>query len=370
MNAAGDAQGTWIDRDERLAEFLERTAAAPWLALDTEFLRERTYYPQLCLLQVSDGARHALVDVQAELDPAPLLARLREPGRACALHACLQDAEALDHRYGQLPGDVFDTQIAWAMLGRGYQASYAALVEDRLGVVLDKSETRSRWDRRPLTPAQLRYALIDVLHLGPLYEELRAELEARGRLGWMREEMARLLRPATWTPDPERAWMAVRRKQPNFPAERLGALRELAAWRERVARRLDRARRRVADDELLLELAAEPPAARAAFDRRVRRRLRGATPDELWEALARAREAPGFRPESAGRAEQQRRREEVKRLTPLAQAAAAELGVARELLAPRQRLEELVRGAPEPLLLQGWRRDAVGARLAEALDAG
>ena len=370
MNAAGDAQETWIDRDDRLAEFLERTAGAPWLALDTEFLRERTYYPQLCLLQVSDGARHALIDVQAELDPAPLLARLREPGRACALHACLQDAEALDHRYGQLPRGVFDTQVAWAMLGRGYQASYAALVEDRLGVALDKSETRSRWDRRPLTPAQLRYALTDVLHLGPLYLELRAELEARGRLGWMREEMDRLLRPATWTPDPERAWMAVRRKQPGFPAERLGALRELAAWRERAARRLDRARRRVADDELLLELAAAPPAERQAFDRRVRRRLRGAPPDELWQALERARAAPGFRPEGATRAEQQRRREEVKRLTPIARAAAAELGVAHELLAPRMRLEELVRGAAEPLLLQGWRRDAVGARLAEALHAG
>ena len=370
MNAAGDAQETWIDRDDRLAAFLARTADAPWLALDTEFLRERTYYPQLCLLQVSDGVNHALIDVQAELDLAPLLARLREPGRACVLHACLQDAEALDHRYGQVPQAAFDTQVAWAMLGRGYQASYATLVADRLGIALDKSETRSRWDRRPLTPAQLRYALIDVLHLGPLYRELHAELAARDRLGWMREEMARLLRPATWTPDPERAWMAVRRKAPNFPAERLAALRELAAWRERAARRLDRTRRRVADDELLLELAAEPPADREAFARRVRRRLRGAAPDELWQALERANEAPGFRPETIGRAEQQRRRETVKRLTPLARAAAAELGVAHELLAPRMRIEELVRGAPEPLLLQGWRRDAVGARLAEALHAG
>ena len=360
----------WIDSAEALSDYLEQTADVPWLAVDTEFLRERTYHPQLCLLQLSDGRRHALVDAQAPLDFAPLLARLRDPDCALALHACLQDAEVLHHQHGLLLQNVFDTQVAWALLGRGYQSSYAQLVLELLGQTLDKSQTRSRWNRRPLSAAQTRYALLDVVHLGPVYEILHAELDRLGRLPWLREEMERLLAPSSWTPAPEDAWRAVARRLRDFPSQRLGALRALAAWRERAARKADVPRRRLLDDAPLADLARMENPDRAGFERILRRALRGAgLRAELWQALERAQEAASPVPPS--RAERMRLRERTRALRPQLARVAQELGVAVELLAPRGMVEELLRGAERPQLLRGWRGRALADTVAAAdVDAG
>lgn len=360
---------TWIARQEVLLEFLGRIEDAPWLALDTEFLRIHTYYPKLCLIQISDGSEHAIIDMQAGLDLSILVERLRRPDRVSALHACFQDVEIMHHDFDLIPGNVFDTQIAWAMLGHGFQVSYANMVEERLGIALDKSQVRSWWDRRPLKPAQLQYALSDVVHLGPIYQQLAEELEAKGRLIWMQEEMRRMLTPSTWTPDPNQVWKRVRIPNGNMPSERLHVLQGLARWRELLARRQDRARVRVASDEVLVDLACTPFRDRQAFERAVAGRVSWKLQERLWKTLQLAEDCPPLSLKSMSREERSEQRRKVRILAGVVRKVAEEIGVAPELLAPRVMVEELVRQSPDPILLQGWRGETVGPALTEALNA-
>lgn len=359
-----DSGSLWIDTDAALQAFVEQVASSPWLAVDTEFLRERTYYPQLCLVQVSDGHHHALVDVQAELDLDPLLRLLHAGTSENVFHACLQDADALEHHCDFLLRSVFDTQVAWALLGRGYQSSYANLVSEVLGHDLDKSQSRSRWDRRPLSGTQIQYALLDVLYLGPVYETLHGELEQRGRLPWMQEEMERLLKPSNWTSDPAQAWRSVLRRVRDFPQEHLGALQVLAAWREHAARHRDIPRRWLIEDAVLATLAHSPPATQKDCRRLLGRR--GADRslcEELWKTLDEARNAEASRTTPISRTERIRRQERIGILRPQLDQVAEECSISRELLATRGMIEELVGGAEQPLLLQGWRGRLLGESL-------
>ena len=360
---------TWIAREKILTEFLDRIAGAPWLVLDTEFLRIHTYYPKLCLIQISNGTEHALIDMQAGLDLSTLVGRLRKPDRVSVLHACLQDIEIMHHDFDLIPGNVFDTQIAWAMLGHGFQVSYAAMVEARLGIAVDKSQVRSWWDRRPLKPAQLRYALFDVVHLGPIYQQLAEELEAKGRLPWMEDEMKRVLRPATWTPDPNQAWKRVRMPGGNVPATRLHVLQGLARWRELLARRQDRTRGRVASDEILVHLASAALPNRKAFERAVAGKIAWNLQDRLWKTLQLAEDCPPLSLKSISREKRSEQSAKVQVLAKIARRFAREVQVSPELLAPRVMLEELVSDSPNPILLQGWRGETIGPVLAKALDA-
>ena len=359
----------WIDRQDALEDFLAATAPAPWLALDTEFLRTSTYYPILCLMQVSDGTRHALIDARAGLDLSGLTARLRDAACISVLHACLQDVEILHHDFDLIPGNVFDTQVAWGLLGRGFQISYSAMVERQLGIALDKSQTRSRWDRRPLTPAQLEYAVLDVVHLAPIYRHLSDELERCGKLGWLQEDMAQTLTPAAWIPDPDEAWRRIRVPERHLLASRLHVLQALARWRELTARRLDRARPRIAADDVLIDLTRTPPRTRDGLNQRIR----GAVPrrvwDELWTVMQQAADRTPPKPSSLSREERIAQQAKVQKLMAIARKTARELDVAPELLATRSMLEELVQQRPNPALLQGWRRRQVGLALQEALHA-
>ena len=359
----------WIDRQDALENFLAATAHAPWLALDTEFLRTSTYYPILCLMQVSDGTHHALIDAQAGLDLSGLTARLRDAACTSVLHACLQDVEILHHDFDLIPGDVFDTQVAWGLLGRGYQISYSAMVERQLGIALDKSQTRSRWDRRPLTPAQMEYALLDVVHLAPIYRHLSDELERCGKLGWLREEMAQTLTPSSWIPDPDEAWRRIRVPERHQLASRLHILKALARWRELAARRLDRARPRIAADDVLIELTRTPPSSRNSFDRQVGNAVPRRVRNELWAAVQKAQgQAPPKLP-TPTREERIAQQAKVQQLMPIVRQAARDLDMAPELLATRAMLEELVQQRPNPALLQGWRRGQIGLALQERLRA-
>ena len=360
---------TWIARQEVLLKYLDRIAGAPWLALDTEFLRIHTYYPKLCLIQISDGTEHAVIDMQAGLDLSILVERLRRSDRVSVLHACLQDIEIMHHDFDLIPGNAFDTQIAWALLGHGFQISYAAMVEKRLGVALDKSQVRSWWDRRPLKPAQLLYALYDVVYLGPVYQQLLEELEAKGRLSWMQEEMERMLTPSTWIPDPNQVWKRVRIPGSNVPNNRLHVLRGLARWRELLARRENRARARVASDEILVDLACTPLHDQKHFDRVLAGRASWKLRNRLWKALQLAEDTPPLTLKSVSRDERGEQRRKVRILAGVARKVAEEIGVSPELLAPRAMLEELVHQNPDPIVLQGWRGETVGPVLAEALNA-
>ncbi len=360
---------TWIARQEVLLEYLDRIADAPWLALDTEFLRIHTYYPKLCLIQISDGTEHAVIDMQAGLDISVLVEQLRRSDRISVLHACLQDIEIMHHDFDMIPGSVFDTQIAWALLGDGFQVSYAGMVEKRLGVTLDKSQVRSWWDRRPLKPAQLLYALYDVVYLGPVYQQLSEELEAKGRLGWMQEEMERMLTPSTWIPDPNHVWKRIRIPNGNVPGNRLHILRGLACWRELLARRENRARVRVASDEILVDLASTPLHDQEHFDHVLGGRASWKLRNRLWKALKWAEEDPPITLKPMNRDERGEERRKVRILAGVARKVAEEIEVSPELLAPRVMLEELVRQSPDPIVLQGWRGETVGPALTEALNA-
>ncbi len=363
MSSLEQSGEAWIDRQDSLKKFLNAIADAQWLVLDTEFMRIRSYYPQLCVIQLSDGKNFGLIDTRADLDLQPLIARLREP-RPLALHACLQDMEALHHDFDLIPPQVFDTQIAWSFLGQDFQMGYSAVVEQQLGVTLDKSQVRSRWDRRPLSPAQLQYALSDVLYLAPLYEILRDKLEARGRTDWLRDEMQRILVPQTWTVDPDEVWRRVRGGQRLNSAQK-GRLRILAACREHIARKSDRVRIYVVKDDLLLALAKNPGMKRKEFDQLVPPRFQRG----LWRAMQKAKEAsPTPKGSGMGREERRDLAHRVQVLAKLVRKVAADLKIAPELLASRTMIEEMIFKRGDATVMQGWRRDCVGDTLLGALD--
>ncbi|MFO8154832.1 MAG: ribonuclease D [Pseudomonadota bacterium] len=247
-----------VDTPEALAALLPELRAAPWLALDTEFTRERTYYARLCLIQIAtpDETVHC-IDPLA-LDPTPLAAILSDPAITKVFHAAGQDLEILNRAFGAPPSPVFDTQIAATALGLGEQIGYARLVETRLGIQLEKGHSRADWSRRPLTPALLEYAIDDVRYLARLYPDLRAELEAHDGHEWAAGEHRRLADPEAYVNDPVDAWRRLRPRPPLDGPGR-GILQALAAWREREARRRDLPRGWVVNDALLLDIARRRP---------------------------------------------------------------------------------------------------------------
>lgn len=253
-----------VDTPEALAALLPALHSAPWLALDTEFTRERTYYARLCLLQIAtpDESVHCIDPLAVDMAPlAPLLA---DPAITKVFHAAGQDLEILNRIFGAPPTPVFDTQIAATALGLGEQMGYARLVEARLGIQLDKGHSRADWSQRPLTPALLEYAIDDVRYLARLYPELRAELAEHPGHDWATAEHRRLADPAAYVSDPEAAWRRLRPRPPLDGPGR-GVLQALAAWREREAQHRDRPRGWVVNDNLLLELARQRPVTPAAI---------------------------------------------------------------------------------------------------------
>lgn len=252
-----------ITTTEKLAEFCERCASEPYVTLDTEFLRERTYYAQLCLVQIArpggdDDGSAAIIDPLAEgLDLAPLLELMRNPDVVKVFHAARQDLEIFWHLGQLIPKPLFDTQVAAMVLGYGDQVGYEALVRRIAQNQLDKSARFTDWSRRPLAEKQLRYALGDVTHLRVIYECLRDDLRARGRESWVEEEMAILLTPATYEVVPEEAWK--RLKTRSNSGQFLVTVRALATWREHAAQTRDIPRNRIMKDDALLEIAANRP---------------------------------------------------------------------------------------------------------------
>ena len=247
-----------INSTDLLAETCSRLAAHPFVTIDTEFLRESTYFPILCVVQMASPEEAAVVDALApgiNLDP---FFRLMADERVLKVfHAGRQDIEIVWHRAGLIPHPVFDTQIAAMVLGYGDSISYDQLVQRITGDQLDKSHRFTDWSRRPLTHAQISYAISDVTHLRDVYLALSADLEARGRTEWVREEMDVLTSPDTYRLDPDNAWERLRARV-RKPKE-LAILIEVAAWREREARVRDVPRNRVLKDEVIGDIAVQAP---------------------------------------------------------------------------------------------------------------
>ncbi len=241
-----------------LKEFCTRQATASYIAVDTEFVRERTYWPILCLVQIASPEDAAVIDAQAEgLDLSPIGELLSDRRILKVFHAGRQDIEIFYHRFGGVPAPIFDTQVAAMVCGYGDQVSYETLVAKTLGVRIEKTSRFADWSHRPLTQKQLSYALSDVVHLRSVYEKLARQLETNGRAHWLEEEMAVLADPATYRLDPDEAWRRIRSRSasPRF----LAVLREIAAWREREAQRRDVPRNRLVRDDSLLDIAAHTP---------------------------------------------------------------------------------------------------------------
>ncbi len=256
---------TPITTTEALREFCGRLTDQPFITVDTEFMRETTYWPRLCLIQAASATDAAIIDPMAEgLDLEPFLDLLRDPKIIKVFHAARQDTEIFV-KLGAMPRPMFDTQVAAMAAGFGDQVSYEALVRQMLRQEVDKGSRFTDWARRPLSEAQLVYALGDVTHLAALYPRLRDRLEKEGRLDWVMAEMEDLTDPALYDTTPELAWKRLKPKK--WSARYLAAFVATAVWRERMAQDRDQPRGRILKDEAIDEIAAQGPTDPDAFNR-------------------------------------------------------------------------------------------------------
>jgi ribonuclease D len=356
-----------IHEPGELEAALFRLRSADRLALDTEFMRERTYHPQLCLVQIATETDCLLIDPLAGLDLAPLHELLQDRSRLKILHAARQDLEALLLAGGQVPGPLFDKQVAAALLGFPPQVGYAELVARQLGHSIDKGQTRTDWSKRPLTAAQLAYAADDVRHLLVLQAELQTTLAARGRTGWVEQETASYEDPALYRTDPRLAWKRLKGLVRLRPREQAAA-RALAEWRERRALESDRPRTWILSDEGLYALATCEPDSIEALESLgslppglVRKRG-----EELLELLRATRASEPPAPIEPPRRPTDAERSLAATLLKLVRDEAAALGIAPEMLATRRDVEAIAFGSVSPEqspLRLGWRGDVLGEKV-------
>lgn len=336
-----------------------------FVTVDTEFMRERTYWPELCLVQVAGAQEVAVIDAQAEgLDLAPLAALMAEESVIKVFHAARQDIEIFVLRFGGVPKPLFDTQIAAMVAGFGDQVGYDALVSNLTGGVIDKAHRFSDWSVRPLSQAQIDYAAADVTHLRSAYERLKSRLEHEGRLSWVAEEMAALANPDAYRVDPETVWERLRPRTSN--RRFLFVLKEIAAWREREAQRVNIPRQRLVKDEALLEIAAtlpQDPEALARVRGISRGFAEGRTGAGLLEVIAASRTIPD---QDLPIAPQSRERDRpsgalVALLKVLLAAKSEQHHVAPKLLATSEDIDRLALDDQADVpALHGWRREVFG----------
>ena len=348
-----------------LAALCQRLRGESFVTIDTEFMRERTYWPELCVVQLAGAAEVAIVDAEAPgLDLAPLGDLMADPAVTKVFHAARQDIEIFVLKFGAVPRPLFDTQIAAMVAGFGEQVGYDALVAALTGGHIDKAHRFSDWSARPLSPAQIAYAAADVTYLRGVYTKLRAELEREGRLGWVAEEMAALADPNTYAVDPEAMWQRLRPRSNN--RRFLGMLRAIAAWREREAQRVNIPRQRLLKDEALLEIAATAPktAPELARARGVTRGFaEGRTGASLLAAIAAAAALPESALPEASRGNDRGRPSPalVALLKVLLAAKSEQHHVAPRLLASSEDIDRLAtEDAPDVPALHGWRREVYG----------
>jgi ribonuclease D len=357
-----------------LRELVAQLRSAPAVAIDTEFMRERTYYAKLCLIQLGTDGIHAIVDPLAFEDLSPLCELLTDPDVVKIFHAGSQDLEIFYRLCGCATAPVFDTQIAATLAGFPQQVGYGALVKELLDVSLDKGDTYTDWARRPLSDTQVEYALNDVRYLPEVHRRLGDELTREGRIPWLQADFSRLEDPATYEPMPEQQWRRVKRIS-SLNRRQLAVAREVAAWREIEAQRRDVPKRWILGDESIVEIARRAPATandvsaiRGVADKAGKGACRG-----IAEAVGRGLLVPDADLPSLTK----KRRPQgdidaaVDLMVAIVRMRAREHGVAMPLLAAREDLERLAGGEREASpLLEGWRRKMVGEELVRLLDGG
>jgi len=367
-----DSTHALITQSEDLQALCQQLAPSPWLAIDTEFLRENTYEPQLCLLQIAglgaDGLIAAAIDPLALEDLSPLFAFLNQPQRVKIFHAGEQDLALIYQLSGGIPTPLFDTQIAASLAGFPAQVGYANLIAELLDVQLDKQLTRTNWTRRPLNAAELRYAIDDVFYLGQAYEILRERLVAQNRLSWLDNEFSKLADINRYIAQPERAWLRVKGGNRLRPIQQ-AALEQLAQWREHEAIKQNKPRGWIIKDNELLDLARIRPKQLDGLQR-----LQGFGENKqqrygkkLLELIANAPAQPKL--------EQHRPTQLTAEeyavadiLISVLRLQSQQHGIAASTLGNRKELEKLVRGERNTPLLTTWRRAAAGEAILAVLD--
>ena len=355
---------TPITDNAALEAFCKRIDAEPFIAVDTEFMRETTYWPKLCLVQVASPTEAANIDPLAPgLDLKPLLDVFADPKVTKVFHAARQDVEIFNN-LGVIPMPLFDTQVAGMAAGFGEQVAYDALVRQMLKIDIDKSSRFTDWSRRPLSDAQLSYALADVTHLAKLYPQLRERLEKAGRLSWVTEEMKALTAESAYDLDPEKAWR--RLKPRKFTPKYLAAFKAVAAWRERTAQVRDQPRGRILKDEAIDEIATQAPLDAEGLDRlrSVPKGFSGSKfgPDLLDSLRTAMKDPDGYAPKiERAPAPAQAQGAVVELLKVLLKARSEDAGVAAKLLATVSDLEKIaVDDQADVAALSGWRRKLFG----------
>lgn len=361
-----------VTTTEALADLCARWAKAPFIAVDTEFMRENTYWPDLCLIQVADEHEAAAIDPKAEgLDLTPLLNLLTDNEDVLkVVHAGGQDIEIICNLTGKTPHPMFDTQIAAMALGQGEQVGYSNLVDSWLGIQLDKGARFTDWARRPLDKRQIDYAIGDVTHLAVIFPKMLEKLRKTGRGMWLNDEMERIADPANYVTDPQMAWKRV--KVSSRKPEVLGRLKALAAWREIEARGKNIPRGRIMKDETLADVAMHPPRHQQDLSRvrglsaswagneiggRLMDAIEAAKPLSADELPARDDRKPGLGKEGALVADL---------LKLLLKIRARDIDVAPRLLARSDELDMLAAGHKSGLaVLESWRFEQFGQ---DALD--
>ena len=356
----------WIDDPAELAARFANMPAR--VGLDTEFVRERTYWPQLALVQIALGEGDddiLLVDPLVPGMTDALVPLLVDASVLKIMHSAGEDLIALRHACGQVPTPLFDTQIAASLAGVGAGVGYQRVVQDLFGVALPKGETRSDWLRRPLSPAQVEYAADDVLHLHALHDRLANELEALGRGAWLAEDCARLV--ANAERDEQERWPHLGMRAAQFlDGDAQRRLLRLLRWREAHARASDRPRNWILDNELASQLARTPPADREALQARLEAHPKA--PRKLGDAVWRALTTPLPDEADAPAARQEERdRPALRRLQEAVAARSAELGLPDGVLASRRWLQTLLDGEGWRGPLAGWRREQLEPLLAPLL---
>lgn len=352
----------FVDSTDALLDLCQQLSNDKWLAVDTEFVRDSTYYPQFCLLQIGNTQISACIDVLAIDDLTSVLELLFNPDCVKVFHAATQDLELFCHLCQRIPAPIFDTQLAAPLLGFAEQVGYATLVNQYLGVHLGKGQQRTDWSKRPLSQDQLSYAADDVRYLAQLYPKMRDSLHERERLEWLSDDFQQLVRIEKYNVAVDQAWRRIKATK-KLKGMRLRAAQRLAAWREETARNANKPRNWIVRDEALVDIATMLPTDRDALSRV--RGLKGRSGERYYEALL--EEINAAKSDSSPLPSQERPKNLVPvdaalvdLLMAVVQLRAEEHEVNASLLASRKSLEQALRGDQDSSVLNGWRATLIG----------
>jgi ribonuclease D len=364
----------YIDTPDQLSQLCEKIAQAEWLALDTEFLREKTYYPLFCLLQIATPDWVACVDPLALKDMRGLFDCIANPAIIKVLHSCHQDLEIIFQLTGHVPGPIFDTQIAAPLLGYQDNPGYAMLVSSLLNVNLNKAHTRADWSKRPLSQDEIQYAADDVIYLCQIYQIMRQKLAELGRADWLTQDFAELENPDGYQVKPANAWLKIRGKN-KLSGRQLSIVQALAEWREQCAQSENRPKSWLLRDEIIFDLAKLQPETvtdmghiRGFNERTLNRYGR-----QLCQLIGEAKLRDPLPLKNKGKAGKKTQLHEavLDVLSALVRLRAEQNQLNPSILATRQDLEDLLfNGEEESPLMHGWRYTMAGKELSGFMQGG